>query len=139
MLDYNTDFEMLVDFINPTFRFQKQFRICIPDRSELSGDSAVFPPVVGKVSYTDISLCNSKSGAAIFKQNTNPVELQYSLGSYTSVFQSEIFAIAVCAKEIIDSGKTNMFRLGDKLITGHCRLNEHMKIMGLRDSALSDK
>lgn len=33
---------------------------------------------------------SGKSGAVLYKQDSAPVELQYSLGNYTTVFQSDI-------------------------------------------------
>lgn len=62
---------MFADFIAAIFRFQKIFIesiiIGIPNKSDWSGDTSVFPPDVGKVWCTDFSLCNGKSGAGIYK------------------------------------------------------------------------
>lgn len=65
-----------------------------------------YPSSDGQVWYTAL-FENGKSGAEIYKQDPAPVKLQFGVGNYSTVFQLEIFAIAVCAKEIIFIGKTN--------------------------------
>jgi ribonuclease HI len=46
--------------------------------------------------YTDGSHCDNRSGAGVFS-DTLKLEESYSLGTYTTVFQAEVYAILACS------------------------------------------
>jgi ribonuclease HI len=46
--------------------------------------------------YTDGSFCDNRSGAGV-SSDTLKLEESYSLGTYTTVFQAEVYAILACS------------------------------------------
>jgi ribonuclease HI len=46
--------------------------------------------------YTDGSYCGNRSGAGVFSNTLNLKE-SYSLGTHTTVFQAEVYAILACS------------------------------------------
>jgi ribonuclease HI len=46
--------------------------------------------------YTDGSYCDNRSGAGVFSDTFNLKE-SYSLGTHTTVFQAEVYAILTCS------------------------------------------
>jgi hypothetical protein len=52
-------------------------------------------PNEGYIFYTDGSYCDCGAGAGIYSENENVGE-HFALGTYTTVFQAELFAILQC-------------------------------------------
>lgn len=57
-----------------------------------------------KIWDTDGSLSDSSAGAGVYRENSNS-KYAFSLGSYATVFQTEIFAISACA-DLINETET---------------------------------
>jgi hypothetical protein len=53
-------------------------------------------PNEGYIFYTDGFYCDGRAGAEIYSENENGGE-HFALGTYTTVFQAELFAILQCA------------------------------------------
>ena len=87
-------FNMPSDKKTPVFRFDKNFDIHIPSKSDwLNG---VYPPEHGSVLYTDGSLIAESAGAGL--HCVNPViDASIPLGKNSSEFLAEIRAILECA------------------------------------------
>jgi ribonuclease HI len=79
--------------------------IRLPDRSEWKEG---FEPgrKGGLIWYTDGSKTNKNTGAGVYRYGTRR-RLSFSLGQYTTVFQTEMYAIKACTDENIDRNYKN--------------------------------
>lgn len=115
---------MLADFIIPTFRFQKQFRMSIADRSKWSGDS---PPDVALIR------CGIRT---VFFAMVNPKSSSGRAAILTGKLRYAVFQPKIKSSK----SKAN-FWLRDwanpidlRIVAG--LITEHMHTMGLNDSAM---
>lgn len=106
MVNTNPNFEMITDNMSNKNTFNLNYSVTIPPREQWSDDGRTYPTTDGLVWYTDGSVSDSKSGAGVHLWNSN-LEYSFSLGSYATVFQTEIFAISACADLISDMGNPN--------------------------------
>ena len=81
-----------------------QINILFPKREDWDGGKPAFIKSDGLVWYTDGSKMGDGSGAGIVGPG---MDLSFPLGPYATVFQTEVFAICVCAQEIIKRGFKN--------------------------------
>jgi ribonuclease HI len=92
-------FSMGVDAMRPTFNFEPRYRVSISISEDWTKNPGAPPGVKGLVWFTDGS--KMKGGdwgwslLAIRKKR-----LSFSLGTYATVFQAEIYAILACVYEI---------------------------------------
>lgn len=80
------------DHMVPKYTFNRNFGIEINDRREWNSISS---KIRGSIWYTDGSKTDEGTGAGIFSETEN-VGLSFSLGTYTTVFQAEMYAILQC-------------------------------------------
>ena len=64
------------------------------------------PPEFSSNWYTDGSKTSEGTGAGIYGENAS-TEISVSLGKYTSIFQAEVHAIELCAREIFRTKPSN--------------------------------
>src|ERR1700744_4753184 len=97
MRDRNPELEMPCDFIPPTYRFEKSFRINLPNREEWISSSPI-PSTNALPWYTD----GSRSHLSGASYHCSQVQCNKSLplGKYASVFQAEITGISGSCYEI---------------------------------------
>ncbi|KAJ8982626.1 hypothetical protein NQ317_002677 [Molorchus minor] len=75
---------------------EKGYALTLPTKEEWEQNRVIFPPQ-SLVCYTDGSrVANSRSGAGICLEGKE-VQQSYALGSHTTVFQAEVFAILMAA------------------------------------------
>ena len=87
------------DRIAPTFSFSVPFKVIIPKREDWNP----LRNILGSadiVWFTDGSKSDVGSGAGIYGEKPR-AKLFHTLGKFATVFQTEIFAILVCAQENI--------------------------------------
>jgi hypothetical protein len=92
---------------------EKLFMIRLSDRSEWKG---VFQSnrKGGLIWYTDGSAKNNGTGAGVYCHGTRR-KLNFSLGQYSTIFQTEVYAIKACAFENLDRNykRRNIYILSD--------------------------
>jgi hypothetical protein len=99
------------DRIIATRVFDRNFLTKFPTKDSWMNQLEQTKPNEGYIFYTDGSYCDGKAGAGIYSENENVGE-HFALGTYTTVFQAELFAILHCAincsdKNIINSKISN--------------------------------
>jgi hypothetical protein len=78
----------------PIITFGRGFLVELPSRSSwLSQETLKILPSDGVIFYTDGSLCEGRAGAGVFSD----IRESYALGSFATVFQTEIYAISACS------------------------------------------
>lgn len=87
------------DSMVPSFSFSKPFEVVIPKRDEWNPLEDMLRPA-DIVWFTDGSRTEEGAGAGIYGERPR-AKFSYALGKYATVFQTEIFAILVCAQENI--------------------------------------
>ncbi|KAJ8912504.1 hypothetical protein NQ315_000680 [Exocentrus adspersus] len=88
---------MRVNETEDRLRLGKNYSTTFPSREQGKQEGNMFPPI-SLVCYTDGSRTrNEYSGAGIYLENCG-VQQSYSLGSYATVFQAEVFAILMVAQ-----------------------------------------
>jgi ribonuclease HI len=93
------------DKMIPRHVYDKPFIIRFPDRSEWK--EGFLPDRKGRlIWYTDGSKTNKGTGAGMYRHGTGQ-KLSFSLGQYTTVFQSEVYAIKACTAENLDKNYKN--------------------------------
>lgn len=90
------------DNLIPRLSFVRNFVTDIPSRASYTYTHS-HPPIADNPDawFTDGSKTDLGCGAGIFNRNE---EISISLEPHTSVFQSELYAITVCAKNLIEKG-----------------------------------
>jgi hypothetical protein len=78
---------------------EPRYRVTISHREDWTRGLAAPPEVKGLIWYTDGSKMREGSGAGVYGQSVKR-RLSYPLGRYTTVFQTEIYAILACVYEI---------------------------------------
>jgi Ribonuclease HI len=91
---------MRTDTVIPRYSFAKKFTVIYPDRSEWKRRN-IQSLSKGPVWYTDGSKTSSGTGGCVFGGKT---ELVFSLGTFATVFQAEVFAIMASIHESIMRG-----------------------------------
>ncbi|KAJ8912872.1 hypothetical protein NQ315_014483 [Exocentrus adspersus] len=88
---------MRVNEAKECIRLRKNYSTSFPSREQWKQEGNMFPPG-SLVCYTDVSrMRNGYSGAGIYVENSG-VQQSYSLGSYATVYQAEVFAILMVAQ-----------------------------------------
>lgn len=87
------------DRVPPSYSFGRPFNLVVRSREEWEGPISPLPDSW----FTDGSLIDGRSGAGVYCRERG-VENHYSLGSYTSIFHAEIFALLQCLLLIKESG-----------------------------------
>ncbi|KAJ8915461.1 hypothetical protein NQ315_003224 [Exocentrus adspersus] len=88
---------MRVNEAKDSLRLRKSYSTTFPSREQWKQEGNMFPPG-SLVCYTDGSRTrNEYSGAGIYLESSG-AQQSYSLGSYASVFQAEVFAILMVAQ-----------------------------------------
>jgi hypothetical protein len=90
--------DMRSDHTIPVYNFSKIYKVII-DIDYWSNNDPQFPEDA-LVWFTDGSRADSGTGASIYGIRPNR-SFSFPLGKYTSVFQTEIYAITQCAYENI--------------------------------------
>jgi ribonuclease HI len=90
--------EMRVDYTTPKYYYSKDFNV-ITDRDYWKIKEPEFPEEA-LIWFTDGSRANSGTGSGIFGQRPKR-SLNFPLGNFATVFQTEIYAILQCAYENI--------------------------------------
>lgn len=85
------------DMVLPKFCFEKTNRVVIPSQVDWNNCLALFFPE-GLVCLTDGFRMDNRSGATTYCQNLQ-AKWPFSAGTYSAVFQAEVFAIFDCAQE----------------------------------------
>ena len=87
------------DLILPRFSFGKNYSVHIPTRDEWTNNKVIIPDDI--VCYTDGSKFDNtgSTGAGIYNY-INGEELVFPLGKYATVYQAEIYAILLCARQL---------------------------------------
>jgi len=80
------------------------FKVIVPDREEWGADYGPEFFRNSDVWYTDGSLVAGGAGAGIFASSRR-LSQSIALGSYTTVFQAEVFAILVCGLVLLSDPK----------------------------------
>ena len=109
----DTILEMGTDKMIPTLCFNKPVTVSITERGEWTEGTQPIPKD-GLVWFTDGSKTNDGTGAGAYCRNTGE-KFWTSLGKYATVFQAEIYAIIICATEMLGrnyKGK-NIYILSD--------------------------
>ena len=85
------------DSIAQTYIFDKNYTVQIPPKEDWINNSIVLDDDV--ICYTDGSRFDHSglAGASVYNQ-TDGEEMIFPLGSYTTVFQAEVYALLQCAK-----------------------------------------
>lgn len=98
-------FSMCLDAIIPMYNFKLNFSIVIPPREDWE-NTKPHPSRQDMVWYTDGSKMETGTGSGIFSDcpRTN---FSVSLGSHSSIFQAEVFAINECSRIICSSNTKN--------------------------------
>lgn len=94
-------FNMPCDVMTVRFGFYKPFKIHFPTRIEWKTDLPINTNTI--VWYTDGSKLNNSTGAGVFCPMDETKEF-YPLGEFSTVFQSEVYAILMCCKICIHRG-----------------------------------
>jgi hypothetical protein len=97
--------QMGSDKMIPRNVYEKPLTIRFPDRSEWK-EGFETDRKEGLIWYTDGSKTNKGTGAGVYCYGTR-LRLSFSLGQYTTVFQSEVYAIKACVDENIDRNYKN--------------------------------
>lgn len=98
---------MLSDHMSTAYDFHKPFKTNIYDRVSWSnGDIQSILGNEDMVWYTDGSKTDDGVGAGIYSERPQ-TNIYISLGKYASIFQAEVYAIAMCAYEIARQGYKN--------------------------------
>jgi len=86
-----------IDRTNPRFVFDKNFTTYVPDRDDWMYNAVILND--DGVCFTDGSRIERTglAGAGVYVQ-TDGEELVLPLGSHTSVFQAEVYALLTCSK-----------------------------------------
>ena len=84
--------------MRPAYNFEPQFRLILLMREEWT-KAAGTPAFKGLVWFTDKSKMREGTGAGVYGQSVGQ-RLSFSLGTYATVFQAEIYVILACACEI---------------------------------------
>ncbi|KAJ8910193.1 hypothetical protein NQ315_005621 [Exocentrus adspersus] len=88
---------MRVNEAKDSLRLRKSYSTTFPSREQWKQEGNMFPPG-SLVCYTDGSRTrNEYSGAVIYLESSG-AQQSYSLGSYATVFQAEVFAILMVAQ-----------------------------------------
>jgi hypothetical protein len=80
--------------------FDVKFSVDFPTSEDWSTDCVDLIAPDGLVFFTNGSLCEDRAGAGVFSDILN-VRESYALGSHTTVFQSEVYAILACSEYCI--------------------------------------
>ena len=89
------------DSIQAAFCFERNFKTCLPERSDWGKGT---PPMKADVTvYTDGSKTDGGTGSGIYSEELD-YNISIPLGVYTSVFQSEIVAICESSREMLREG-----------------------------------
>ena len=91
---------MRTDTVIPRYSFAKTFTVTYPDRSEWKRRN-IQSLSKGPVWYTDGSKTSSGTGGGVFGGKTG---LVFSLVTFATVFQAEVFAIKAAVHESIARG-----------------------------------
>lgn len=91
---------MIRDKVTPLYLFDKKYRISIPNREDWHDGPALLPRDA-IVWYTDGSKGRIGAGAGVYQEAVG-VALAYSLGTITTVLQSEMVAILYGASEALE-------------------------------------
>jgi hypothetical protein len=89
---------------------KRRFLVELPPRSSwLSQEKSKILPSDVVIFYTDGSLCEGRAGAEVFS-DTLDIRESYALGSLTTVFQIEVYAILACSDCCWSANMHNMTR-----------------------------
>ena len=88
------------DHTTETIHFYLRFKTLIPNRKDCDYGFSPQLDSFHLVVYTDGSKMNSGSGVGIYSEGLN-LEATENLGAFAAVFQTEIFAITLTAREKI--------------------------------------
>jgi len=90
--------EMPEDRVETTFCFERKFKANVTETSVWEDGS---PPTEADVTvYTDGSKTEEGTGAGVYSEEMN-LKLSIPLGTHTTVFQSEVFAIDESARQMV--------------------------------------
>lgn len=81
---------MITDRIMSVYRFDTIFKVIITDRTEWANGS--LPPNVGHTLYSDGSLIDNLAVAGVYSESPC-IELSIPMGSFSSIFLTELMAI----------------------------------------------
>jgi ribonuclease HI len=84
------------DITTHTNVFDRRFIVKFPFRALWMNQAENMTSSDEITCYTDGSFCDNRSGAGVFS-DTLKLEESYSLGTYTTVFQAEVYAILACS------------------------------------------
>jgi hypothetical protein len=90
---------MGVDAMRPTFNFEPKYRVTMLTREDWTKGTGTHSVVKGLVWFTDGSKMKEGTRAGVYGQSVGR-RLSFSIGTYATVFQAEIYAILACAHEI---------------------------------------
>lgn len=94
------------DRINPIFEFCQRYSVITPTRQEWEqGNYPLDGPSTTNL-FTDGSLTEEGAGAGVYTSDPADNQLSFSLGSYCTVFQAEVFALMKAAELMIGSGRS---------------------------------
>lgn len=95
--------KMPSDQCRPELWMDDRFKCVIPDEREWLSEQKIYPPVRDLICYTDGSKREGLTGAGFFSEYPL-LEVSLSTGSYATVYQTELFAIAqLCESDTLKS------------------------------------
>ena len=89
------------DYIPRVTVLDRKFSVIIPTRTECETIISSYEENNNFIFYTDGSVANSGSGAGIFCERLQ-LNSFFPLGKYTTVLQTEVFAITMCIQKCIE-------------------------------------
>lgn len=96
---------MLTDECKTLFDFQKNFKISLPTREQWTNHEQLLDNNA-LIFYTDGSKMDCGTGSGVYGKNPG-MSIIASLSRYCTVFQAEVHAIELCAREIENRGYSN--------------------------------
>lgn len=99
MIGVHPFLEARSDDMVPSFSFSEPFEVVIPKRDDWSSLEDMLRPAE-IVWFTDGSKSEEGSGAGIYGERPR-LKISCALGKFATVFQTEVYAILVCAQENI--------------------------------------
>ena len=93
------------DRVDKKFIFKKNFEVVVPSRERWNNVTCIDTPPNTVNCFTDGSLLKGKAGAGVHIETEGETfSANFPLGTYVSVFQSEVYALLACARELHHRG-----------------------------------
>lgn len=96
---------MISDVIPTEISMHKPFKVLFPKREEWMEGKISFPGASIAL-YTDGSRNPNGVGVGVFCRRPR-IEVSINLGRYATIYQAEVYALVLCARELIDRSTSN--------------------------------